>query len=150
NRLLVGRGRRERGIGLPRLDGHAEVVAIPGRQRLGVAGLEEHPADADDPLHASLAFVLRHRSTSAASAPDDDEPEYGISLAYCKRWRWRTDGDWCPVAHSGRPRRCQQPSAAAPAEPKRHKPPGSGTARAIVSADCTVSDPFAGTVKVHS
>jgi hypothetical protein len=36
-----------------RLDGHAEVQATPGGERLGIARLEEDAADADYPFHAN-------------------------------------------------------------------------------------------------
>src|SRR5207247_7927622 len=53
NRLLSSRGRRESRVGLLRFDGHAQVFAIPGSERLGIACFEEYAADSNYLLHAN-------------------------------------------------------------------------------------------------
>src|SRR5271167_2752893 len=53
NRLLSSRGRRESPVGLLWVDGHAQVFAIPGGERLGIARFEEYTANSNYLFHTS-------------------------------------------------------------------------------------------------
>ena len=53
NRLLSSRGRRESPVGLLWFDGHAQVFAIPGGERLGIARFEEYTANSNYLFHAN-------------------------------------------------------------------------------------------------
>ena len=53
NRLLSGRGRRESPVGLLRFDRHAQVFAIPGGERLGIARFEEYTANSNYLFHTN-------------------------------------------------------------------------------------------------
>src|SRR6266446_6300493 len=75
NRLLSGRGRRESPVGLLRFDGHAQVFAIPGGERLGIACFEEYTADSNYLFHVN-PFSSRRRTQklSCRAGQRDVEP----------------------------------------------------------------------------
>src|SRR5262249_49929901 len=58
NGHLAWAGRGQRPVGLARIDRDSEVVTIPGRQGLRVAGLQEHAADPHHSLHGNLLWLI--------------------------------------------------------------------------------------------
>src|SRR5262249_13530423 len=75
------RCRSESRIGLPRLDRHAQVLAIPGGQGLGIAGLEEDTADSEYVFHANLLLVLRRTSQLSGRSHQGLEPTRAAVMA---------------------------------------------------------------------
>src|SRR5262245_34557252 len=108
NRLLSSRGRRESPVGLLWFDRHAQVFAIPGGERLGIARFEEYTAESKYLFHANPFFRARpNEKELSGHAPISPEctPKRAAWSASATCWtaRRRTAGAGMRLAYRRAP-----------------------------------------------